>query len=329
MPGDPNFHLFESLISLLYPPEIAKLKAMEGITHSLLESAYVILKNGKPAARGCWYTNAELRFNNRQACCIGNFESINDTSCSNELFRMVIADAKLKGAEYMLGPMNGSTWDTYRLGISSNTPNFFLEPYAQPYYADLFAAGGFENIARYVSNMDEEKDLNDERIKETEMRFLQQGVIFRNIDLQQYETELEKLHAFCMESFKHNFLFTPISKELFTEKYMKVKPHIGPQYVIIAENAAKEIVGFIFCLENFYDTTKKGMIIKTIAKHNSIRYGGMGNVLATRFKRKALENGYQYIIHAFMIESNASKSLSQHFSGKLLRNYFLYGKDIH
>jgi hypothetical protein len=329
MPGDTNFHLFESLISLVYPPEIEKLKPLESITHSLLESAYVILKDGKPASRCCLYYNPELRFKDRKACCLGNFESINDVACVDELFRVVTVDAKTKGFEYILGPMNGSTWESYRLGIPSNTPNFFLEPYTQSYYADLFTGSGFETIARYVSNMDKEQDLNDERIKEAESRFIQQGITFRNIDLQQYEAELSSLHGFCMESFKHNFLFTAISKDAFIEKYMKVKPYIDPQDVIIAENPAKEIVGFIFCLENFHDTVKKGMIIKTIAKHNSICYGGMGNVLASRFKRKALENGYQYIIHAFMIESNASNCLSQHFSGELLRAYFLYGKEIH
>lgn len=328
LPGDTHFHLFESLTERLYPSEILTFKSLEGINHRLLKSAYVLLQDGTAVARCCLYDNPDLRYQDKKACCIGNFESIHDSKCSNELFRVVIADAKAIAAEYIIGPMNGSTWDTYRLGITSGQNNFFLEPYYPAYYPELFAAAGFESIARYFSNMDEEKDLHEERIRELETRFVEKGMRFRNIDLQHYEAELEKLYTFCMEAFRNNFLFTSLPKEDFIGKYLKLKPYIDPQYVIIADDAEGNRLGFIFCLENFYDKTQKGMIIKTIAKHPSIRYGGLGNILASRFKQRALKNGYRYILHAFMIESNASKSLSQHFSGRVWKEYELYGKQI-
>ena len=328
LPGENDFHLFESLTEKLYPAKILKFKALEGIHHALLKQAYILLQNGFPVSRCCLYNNPELRYQKLKAFCIGNFESIDDYSCSNELFRLVTADAKAEGAEYIIGPMNGSSWDTYRLGLTDQKPNFFLEPYYPGYYRNLFAAGGFNPIAHYLSNIDEGKDLHDERIRTLEKRFMDNGIRFRSIDLNHYEAELEKLYDFCMGSFRNNFLFTSLPKALFIEKYMKVKPYIDPQYVIIAEDGQQNILGFIFCLENKYDRNRKGMIIKTIAKHPSVRYGGMGNILASRLKRKALENGYDYIIHAFMIQSNASRALSEHFSGKVWKEYGLYGKNI-
>lgn len=328
LPGVASFHLFESLTERLYPAEILKLKSLEGINHSLLRSAYVLVQDGTAVARCCLYHNSALNYQGKKAACIGNFESIHDSSCSNELFRLVTADAKADGAEYIIGPMNGSTWDTYRLGTTPDEANFFLEPYYPDYYPTLFAAAGFEPIAHYLSNKDDDKNLHDERIRELEKRFVEKGLSFRNIDLQHYEAELEKLYVFCMDAFRNNFLFTPLPKETFIGKYLKLKPYIDPQYVIIAEDAERNMVGFIFCLENFYDTKQKGMIVKTIAKHPSVRYGGMGNVLASKFKQKALENGCRYIIHAFMIESNASKNLSQYFSGRAWKEYELYGKYI-
>ncbi len=328
LPGDASFHLFESLAERLYPAEVLRLKGLEGINHSLLRSAYVLLQDGTAVARCCLYHNPALSYQEKKAACIGNFESIHDSGCSNELFRRVIADAKADAAEYIIGPMNGSTWDTYRLGTTQGQANFFLEPYYPSYYPALFTAAGFEPIAHYLSNRDDEKDLHEERIRELEKRFVEKGMSFRNIDLQHYEAELEKLYAFCMDAFRNNFLFTPLPKEAFLEKYLKLKPYIDPQYVIIAEDAERNIAGFIFCLENRYDTKQKGIIIKTIARHPSVRYGGMGNVLGSKFKRRAMENGYQYIIHAFMIESNASRILSQHFSGSTFKEYELYGKHI-
>lgn len=328
LPGDASFHLFESLTERLYPATILKFKSLEGINHSMLRAAYVLLQDGTAAARCCLYHNPALFYQEKKACCIGNFESIDDSRCSTELLRLVTADAKADGAEYAIGPMNGSTWDTYRLGTTADQDNFFLEPYYPEYYPKLFAAAGFGPIAHYLSNRDDEKDLHDERTRELEKRFVEKGMSFRNIDLEHYEAELEKLYVFCMAAFRNNFLFTPLPKESFIGKYLKLKPYIDPKYVIIAEDTERNMVGFIFCLENFYDAKQKGMIIKTIAKHPSARYGGLGNILASKFKQRMLENGYQYTIHAFMIESNASKSLSQHFSGRVWKEYDLYGKHI-
>lgn len=328
LPGDASFHLFESVTERLYPVPVLKLKSFEGINHHLLKSAYVLLQNGTPVARCCLYYNPALSYQGQKACCIGNFESVNDSSCSNELFRLVTEDAKADAMTYIIGPMNGSTWDTYRLGTTRGQANFFLEPYYQTYYPSLFRAAGFEPIAHYLSNRDDEKNLHDERIVELEKRFVEKGMRFRNIDLENYETELKKLYAFCMEAFRNNFLFTPLPEETFIGKYLKLKPYIDPQYVIMAEDAEQNLTGFIFCLENVYDTQQKGMIIKTIAKHPSVRYGGMGNILASKFKQRAMENGYHYIVHAFMIKSNASKILSQHFSGRVWKEYELYGKHI-
>jgi len=329
LPGDASFYLFDSLTERLYPAAVRGLKSPEGINHSLLRSAYVLLQDGSPVARCCLYHNPALHYRGLKACCLGNFECINDSNAAHELLREVTAEAKADGAEYIIGPMNGSTWDTYRLGTTPGQDNFFLEPYYPDYYPGLFAAAGFEPIARYFSNRDEGKDPHDGRIRELEKRFVEQGMSFRNIDLENYEAELEKLYGFCMEAFRNNFLFTPLPKEDFIGKYLKLKPYIDPRYVILAEDAEQSLRGFIFCLENFHDTKQKGMIIKTIAKHPSVRYGGIGNILASRFKQRAVENGYQYMIHAFMIESNASKSLSQHFAGRIWKEYELYGKHIH
>lgn len=328
LPGDASFHLFDSLAERLYSAEIQRYKGLEGINRGLLRSAYVLFQDGVSVARCCLYHNPDLSYQGQKACCIGNFESVNDTSCSDELFRLVAADAKTDGAEYIIGPMNGSTWDTYRLGTTPGQANFFLEPFYPDYYPKLFTASGFEPIARYVSNTDDTNGLHDGRVRDSEKRFAQQGITFRNMDLDHYEAELEKLYPFCMESFRNNFLFTPLSKTGFIEKYLKVKPYIDPRYVIIAEDSKQNTTGFIFCLANVYDSAQKGMIIKTLAKHPSVRYGGMGNVLASKLKQRALENGYHYIIHAFMIESNASKNLSHYFAGRVWKNYELYGKPI-
>lgn len=327
-PGDDSFHFFEEVIKNVYPPGQLRLKQTEGINRDFLHIAFVVLRGQLPVARCCIYNNPLLSLEGKRTLCIGNYECINDDGVAALLMQAAFTEARSLNAENIAGPMNGSTWDTYRLGVYDGSPNFFLEPYYPAYYQQQFEKAGFNKIARYVSSIDRSEQLVDERVQRTKKSFGERGILLRNIDLDHYEKELDQLYGFCMEAFRNNFLFSPIGKENFIEKYLKVRSYIKPEYVLIAENSKKEIVGFIFCLENYFDTKEKGLIIKTVAKDPSIRYGGMGNLLASTVKKKALENGYTYIIHAFMLETNVSKNISVYFSGETLREYFLYGKDL-
>lgn len=327
-PTEHNFSLFEKVLNRIYSNEQLPLKQTEGINHEFLYKAYIINENNQPIGRCCLYNNPSLSYHDKKTASLGNFECINNSIASKTLLNYVFKQAKELGFEYIIGPMNGSTWDTYRLAENYNSPTFFLEPSYQNYYTELLTNSGFEKIARYVSNIDEKKETNESRIAHIEKRLLEQGVKFRNIDLENYEVELDKLYEFCMKSFRGNFLFTPVEKSTFKEKYKKVKPYIKPEYVILAEDKNGEMIGAIFCLENYNDQKEKGIIIKTLARTPLLKYGGLGNVLVTQFKKRAMADGYSYVIHAFMIESNSSKVLSNHFSGKTIREYFLYGKSI-
>lgn len=328
LPSSDSFSLFENVLPNIYPQHLLPLKQIEGINHQFLHQAYVILQDDKPIGRCCLYNNPKLNYQDKKTACIGNFECIDDKKVSDDLIQYAFNHARELGFKCVVGPMNGSTWDTYRLAENYGSPVFFLEPYYPSYYSDLLIYSGFQKIARYVSNCDNKKELVEERIASIEKQFLEQGVTFRNIDLENYDAELDKLYDFCMRSFQSNFLFTPIEKTSFKEKYQKLKPYIKSEFVILAEDENKDLVGMLFSLENYYDTKRKGIIVKTVARIPSSKYRGMGNVLATKFKKKALAEGYQYILHAFMIETNASKVLSKHFSGEPIREYFLYGKEL-
>lgn len=327
-PGDAVFESFISLTHLVYTKEIATSKKIQKVNPGFLFQAYVAFKNNSPVARCAVFNNPHLKHSNKKAFCFGYFETLNEPESVKHMLKEVEKDAAMAGAEYLIGPMNGSTWDDYRLGVESEYPPFFLEPFYPAYYHTLLQDAGFGRIARYVSHRDSDTDTHEERILQTQKLFAENGVTFRNINLDQYEAELVKLHHFCMNAFRNNFLFTPISLADFVEKYLKIKPAIDPRFVILAENKMQELAGVVFCLHNFNDKKEKGLIIKTIAKHPSVRYGGMGSLLGTMVKQSALQSGYSYILHAFMIEFNASRTLSQHFAGKQIREYYLYGKNI-
>ncbi|NGM90377.1 hypothetical protein G5B35_24060 [Parapusillimonas sp. SGNA-6] len=89
-----------------------------------------------------------------------------------------------------------------------------------------------------------------------------------------------------------------------------------------------EVVGVFFCVQDFLDEVQKTLIIKTIARHPSARYRGLGHVMAAQIYASAREMGFTQIIHAFLKSDGTSTPISQHFFAEPFKTYSLYGKSI-
>jgi L-amino acid N-acyltransferase YncA len=327
-PDDAQYYLFENTIANIYTAEELKNTLSQSINKAFLVHCYVLLQNNIPVARACLYYNPLLVYKNKQTVSVGNFESIDDTDCSNKLLSHLENEGRLLGASYCIGPMNGSTWDDYRFSAFHNEHNFFSEPYHQVYYNNLFTAFGFTAISHYVSQKDNTIKYDDEAILQAEKQFVENGLVIRNIDLDNFENELKKLYPFICEAFKNNFLYTTISEVSFLEKYLPVQKIIEPGFMLIAEDENKNIVGFIFCFRDFYNKTAKSLVVKTAARCDATKWKGLGHVLGNRIVRHAVKNGYSDLVHAFVINNEKSIRFSESFDGNAYKEYLLYGKEI-
>jgi len=328
-PGEENFDLFEKFPGEIYPADSLRLKQADSLNYEYLYACLLLMHNNKVQARLAIYNNPQLKYENKNVVCVGNFECINDVNVANEIlnYSQKLAKDKLN-ANYVIGPMNGSTWDNYRYSASNDTPLFFLEPEHHLYYNNLFVKNGFALISKYISSIDKQMHCNAPEILQREKQLIEQGVSFNKIDLNDYENELKKIYQLSVDAFKSNFLYTPISWETFKAKYISISKFINPEYVIIAHDMHKNAIGFIFCIDDLYNRTEKSLIIKTLARVNKKEYSGLGNVLGDYVIRNAVNNNYKSIIHAFMIEHAASSKLSVNYAGEIFKNYTLYGKSI-
>jgi L-amino acid N-acyltransferase YncA len=203
-----------------------------------------------------------------------------------------------------------------------------LEQYHHAYYNAHFEQAGFQIIERYFSSLDQEIKHNTPEVLQWEADFKAKGVVLRSIDLAQYEQELEKVYHFNMLAYQTNFLFSPISQESFIRKYIPLKNLINPALVLFAEDADKNMIGLFFCVEDFWNKNTKTLIVKSIARHPDAQWRGLGHVIGNQICKNALELGYQQIIHAFLRENGTSTPISQNYSGKVFKNYALYGKAL-
>jgi len=249
-----------------------------------------------------------------------------------------------QGCTYAIGPMDGTTWQRYRLVSGSPTegqpePPFFLEPTNPEEWNRHFSQTGFAPIATYSSALNLDLGQRDERLGKVAVRLERQGVRVRSLDLAQFEAELQRIYALSCESFQHNFLYTPISAEAFNVQYMKVQPYVRSEFVLLAEKLtdpsthvlSRDLVGFLFAIPDWLEAQRgealTTLIVKTVAVKPGRTYAGLGSYLVDQVQAIAHQQGYTRAIHALMYDQNPSRNISDRFAYPM-RRYTLYGKAL-
>jgi len=327
-PEDKNFELFNAVPTALYAPDSLRLQQQDSLNLAFLESCCVLLQNEKPIGRAAVYNNPSLFYDGMKAAAVGNYECIEDPTAAKMLLAEIMQESKKMGAAYLIGPMNGSTWDNYRFSSHHQYPNFLLEPYHHLYYNQQFINAGFEELASYNTSIDRNVICDHPEILKREAFFIAQDIRFRTIDLENYELELKKLYPFISNAFSSNFLYSPISWESFQEKYTAAAKIINPEYVMLAEDSDGQVLSLIFCYEDLYNRSEKSLVVKTIARDANPKWMGLGGVLANRLMRAVKKANFESVVHAFMIQDATSLDLSQKYLGTFYKNYKLYGQKL-
>ncbi len=219
----------------------------------------------------------------------------------------------------IIGPMNGNTWMKHRLIVqTSKRPSFLMEPTEPLTLLSIFEAAGFETLSLYSSST---IDLTTEQpdFSRVEKIVSDQGITIRQINTNEFESDLTKIYSLCLSAFSHNFLYTPLPKEAFMHSYLSKKELIDPELVILAFKD-ESLIGFLFCLP---DSKPHTVIAKTLATCPKHRTTGLGTLLVAKAHQQAKTKGYKETIHALQHESNSSLRISQRFNAEKFRTYAL------
>ena len=316
LPGNEKFKDFSELPSRLYDDPGFK---TGDIPHTFLLNCIIVYKDKQPVARTAVYQNPHLRIENEKILLAGAFECIDDESVARYLFAIVEKISVAHGCRFIVGPMNGTTWEDYRLPLSTNHRWFFTETKYLSYYPRLWESAGFRAFHKYYSSIADINDSYDIDIP---------GSKIRNIDLARFDEELGAIYDMSMKSFTENVFFSPIEREQFIAKYQQLKRFIDPDFVFISEGNTGQTSALLLCLPDILDPSGSTLIIKTIAKDPSAHKGVITEMLV-KLHKKAFEKGYRRMIHAFMHETNRSNKLSRLFGGEVFREYAVYIKPIH
>ncbi len=256
---------------------------------------------------------------------IGAFAATNRATALQILAaaKKVLRDA---GCHVAVGPMNGTTWRSYRFVTeSSGRMPFLLEPGNSESYPEWWSEAGFQDLSHYSSSL---VSLHGTASFPTRLqdRFEKSGVIIRKFDLARFDDELALIYDLSLKCFIHNFLYTPVSKQAFVMGYLKVKEQVDSDFVRIAERDGKAC-GFLFGIADLEARSRgedPAVIVKTLAVDPAARCAGLGSLLVDQVHQSAWGKGYTQAIHALQHQTNTSLKITNRHQGSVFRRYTLF-----
>jgi len=250
-----------------------------------------------------------------RTAALGEF-SCETAEAGARVIREAMAMLKAEGFGSVLGPMDGNTWGKHRLVVESDgRASFLMEPSNPEYHVEAFERSGISVVSRYVSAV---RSVDVPPSATT----VPGGLRLRNFDPSRAEQELTRIHAVSLEAFADNRLYQPIALEHFLASYRPVLPAIDPELVLLLEDEAGELRGFLFAVPNLVEGPHtRTVILKTYAS----RVKGGGSMMANAFHARAKVRGFAEVIHALMHETNLSATHSDRTGAKVFRRYALWG----
>lgn len=311
-------------------PSITLVSASELVGHT--PDAHWMLENREQTVAGrcsLWWRNTPL-YQQKRVGFIGHYATSN-ADAARQLLEHACRELTRQGCQLAIGPLDGTTWRRYRLIVQRGSlPPFFLEPDNPDQWPGHFTAAGFSEFASYTSSLNTDLSYTDPRIKSVAERMEQQGVVIRQLDVTRFDQELEAIYELSLLGFRNNLLYSPISREEFSAMYQKVKPVIRPELTLLAEHKGRTC-GFMFAVPDMLQAqrgeTIDQVILKSIAVLPGRSYGGLGNLLMVRTLANARTLGFRRAIHALMLDSNNSLTMSNRYATPM-RRYALFGRKL-
>lgn len=303
---------------------------LESSSVPVSDETIVVRRRGEVVGScACWWRETP-RLEDVRTGFVGHYNA-EDAAAGADVLSAATDILLRAGCEVAIGPINGSTWHSYRFIVDRGSePAFFLEPDTRDDWPEHWTDCGFLPLATYSSAVVERLDVEPPAIDRAARRLASNGVSIRSTDMSCANQELWKLFALSQTCFRRNLLYSPVGFDAFRQQYMAILPMVRPELVLVAERRS-EVVGFAFAVADLLQIRQTGstdtVILKTLAVHPDLEGAGLGGVLVARVHRQARDGGFRRVIHALMHDENRSRRLSDRFA-RPIRRYALFAKTL-
>jgi GNAT superfamily N-acetyltransferase len=254
-----------------------------------------------------------------------------DERAATQLLDLAGTQLAHQGCTLAIGPMDGNTWQNYRLVTERGTePPFFLEPDNPADWPSHFLNNRFTVLAQYYSALTSDLAHLDPGLAEVERAVHAAGMRLRPLRLDALTEELTCIHALSRECFRDSLLFTPIGRDEFIAQYRELAGVVRPELILLAEQGER-LIGYLFAVPDLLQARRgqriDTIIIKTLAVHPAFHGVGVGRWLAARCHETARSLGYRRAIHALMLDTSGARKISDRIA-QPMRRYALFARDL-
>lgn len=248
----------------------------------------------------------------------------NETDPAMWLFKKILNESKKLGATQIMGPLNYSTWFSYRWIMDGwNDIKVWPEPSNERYMPEFAKSIGFSEHLEYFSSIIQVSDgEKHQSCKKKYENSLSEGFEFKRYEGKKVKKVLKDLYKISKEVFADKPLYSPISKMMFKRIYISAFNKIDPIVdLCLYKNSP---IGFSFYYKDPYD--KKILTWKTVALKKEFQGHGLGSAFRFLVHQHALKNNYSSVVQLLMHVESKSKQLIS--DGKVFRRYAIFSKKI-
>jgi predicted N-acetyltransferase YhbS len=303
----------------------------EVLTRQRADASWMLLDSSDQVAARCslWWSGTPPLEGHRLGL-VGHYAA-GQPEAAAQILRLACDRLAERGCSLAVGPIDGNTWQRYRLLTDRGPePIFFLEPDNPDEWPAHFTGSGFFPLAEYYSAINTDLGSRDPGLDEIAQHAADRDITLRPLDMNRFEDELRAIHALSLASFRDNFLYTPIGEDDFVAQYRDIRPYVLPELVLIAECSGQP-VGYLFNVPDQLQAERgrpiDTVIFKTLAVHPDHSGMGLGRLLLGRGHLAARELGYRRAIHALFYEKNRSRRISGH-TARVIRRYTLFARPL-
>ena len=157
-------------------PTLLRFNTADFAAHHADMHVCVLSQEGLAQARcSVWWTNVSP-YRQHRVGVIGHYAATNDETAAAVL-AAALEQLRKAGCTIALGPMNGTTWRSYRFVTErGGQPAFFLEPTNPEQWPRQFERVGFSSLASYFSALNDDVSRPDPRLDEMKKKIAAAGI---------------------------------------------------------------------------------------------------------------------------------------------------------
>ncbi|HYW13860.1 MAG TPA: GNAT family N-acetyltransferase [Longimicrobium sp.] len=300
--------------------------------HQHAEVAYFLAeRGGKVAGRIAAVVNHQYNQHHApdRTGFFGFFESADDPAVAAALLDASSAWLCARGMETMRGPFNFSTNDEFSspgvLIHGFDRPPSVMMSHNPPYYGRLMDAAGMAKSKDLVAYWI--PDRIPERLRNAMARLGQRaGVTIRSVRMKDLKQEVAKVQEVYNAAWSQNWGFVPMTEAEFHHMARELRPVVEPDFVLLAEKADGEPIGFLLALPDLNRAFKhlpdgrlfpfgvfkflwqqrriRAARILTLGLKPGYQHLGLGAAMYTRLLEIGISKGYTGAEGSWILEDN-------------------------